>query len=91
MQEVFATFPQIGQVIIYGSRAKGTFKPGSDIDLTLLPVKTATLDLALQFQIEEALEELLLPYQIDLSILDSIDNPALIEHIHRVGQVFYAK
>ena len=91
IQQVFASFHQVDQVIIYGSRAKGTFKAGSDIDLTLKPVKAGKLDLTTQFRIEEALEELMLPYQFDLSILENIDNPNLLEHIKRVGQVFYAK
>ncbi|MFK0573118.1 nucleotidyltransferase family protein [Endozoicomonas sp.] len=89
IQQVFASFPQIGRVIIYGSRAKGTFKPGSDIDLTLISSGDAALDLTVQFTIEEALEELMLPYQFDLSLMESIDNPKLLDHIKRVGQVFY--
>lgn len=89
IQEVLAAFPQIGQVIIYGSRAIGTYKPGSDIDLTLIARKDYKLDLTLQFRIEEALEELMLPYQFDVSILKTIDNPNLLDHIKRVGQVFY--
>ena len=89
IQKVFAAFPQIGQVIIYGSRATGTYKPGSDIDLTLIAGKDCKLDLTLQFRIEEALEELMLPYQFDVSILKTIDNPNLLDHIKRVGQVFY--
>lgn len=91
IQQVFASFPQIDQAIIYGSRAKGTFKPGSDIDLTLIPSKEAILSLTIQFRVEEALEELMLPYQFDLSILETIDNPNLLDHINRVGQVFYTK
>ncbi|WP_257266109.1 nucleotidyltransferase family protein [Endozoicomonas sp. ONNA2] len=91
IQQVMAAFPQVDRVIIYGSRAKGTYKPGSDIDLTLLPSKEAILDLTIQFRIEETLEELMLPYQFDLSILASIDNPNLLDHIKRVGQVFYQR
>ncbi|OED48297.1 hypothetical protein ACH42_02405 [Endozoicomonas sp. (ex Bugula neritina AB1)] len=89
IQQVFAAFPQIGKVIIYGSRAKGTYKTGSDIDLTLIPVKKTVLDLTIQLQIEEALEELMLPYQFDISVFDTLDNPNLRDHIHRVGKVFY--
>lgn len=86
---MFAGFPQVDKVIVYGSRAKGTHKPGSDIDLTLIGSKQGKLDLTLQFRIEEALEELMLTYQFDVSILDSIENPNLRDHIKRVGQVFY--
>lgn len=89
IQTVFADFPQVDKVIVYGSRAKGTHKTGSDIDLTLIGSKQGKLDLTLQFRIEEALEELMLPYQFDVSILESIENPNLRDHIKRVGQVFY--
>ena len=89
VQDVFKTFPQIGKVILYGSRAKGSYQNGSDIDLTLVAAEGHTLDLSVQFQIEEDLEELMLPYQFDISILDNIHNPKLLDHIKRVGIVFY--
>ena len=89
MQAVFARFPEVGQVIIYGSRAKGNYKPNSDIDLTLIAAEGAELDLSTEFRIDEALDDLLIPYEIDLSRLTSISNPNLVDHIQRVGQVFY--
>ena len=36
IRDVFSKHPEIDQVILYGSRAKGNYKPGSDIDLTLI-------------------------------------------------------
>ena len=79
IQRVFAAFPQVEQVILYGSRAKGNYKPGSDIDLTMVANQTINgenpLDLTIQFQIEDALEELMLPYQCDLSIMETIEKP----------------
>ena len=86
IQAIFAAFPQIEKVILYGSRAKGNYKLASDIDLTLVGTD---IDLTLQFKIENMLDDLLLPYTIDLSILKQIGNPDLIDHINRVGQVFY--
>ncbi len=91
IRAVFAAFPQVGKVVVYGSRAKGNYKIGSDIDLTLMPSKSNQLDLSVQLKIEDALEELMLPYQLDISIFDSIENPKLVDHIQRVGQVFYAQ
>jgi hypothetical protein len=29
------------------------------------------------------------PYGFDISILENIENPTLVEHIKRVGRVFY--
>ena len=88
MQEVFAKCPQVQRVVLYGSRAKGNYQPGSDIDLTLFG---RDLKLRLQMQIEHELDELLLPYTIDLSVFSNIDNPELIDHIIRVGKVFYVR
>jgi AhpD family alkylhydroperoxidase len=74
--------------ILYGSRAKGTFKPASDIDLTLTG---PDLDLTILQILETELDDLLLPYKIDLSIFHKITNPDLVEHITRVGKTVYSK
>ncbi len=86
LRSVFTKFPSIQKVIIYGSRAKGNFKPGSDIDLTLI---TSENDLSFLFEVENAIEELLLPYKVDLSFYSSLDNENLKDHINRVGVEFY--
>lgn len=88
IQHVFEKYPQIDKVIVYGSRAKGNFRPGSDIDLTLFG---KGLDQKLCSDIAEVLDDLLLPYMIDLSVFDQLNHPDLKEHIMRVGQVFYQR
>lgn len=85
---VLARFPAVEKAVIYGSRAKGTFKPGSDIDLTLLGDQLTPAQLG---AIADELDELLLPYRIDLSIFHRIDHDGLRAHIERVGRVFYEK
>jgi predicted nucleotidyltransferase len=85
---VLARHPEVERAILYGSRAKGNFKPGSDIDLTL----TGTiLDERVLGRIDDELDELLLPYQFDLSILAKLTQADLLDHIRRVGVVFYEK
>ncbi|WP_404397788.1 nucleotidyltransferase domain-containing protein [Stutzerimonas chloritidismutans] len=79
-------YPRVTEAILYGSRAKGNYRPGSDIDLTLRGDQLSHNDL---LDIEQSLDDLLLPYKIDLSLLDQIDNPELLKHIERVGQSFY--
>src|ERR1044072_6499693 len=86
IQGVFSAHPQVHQVIIYGSRAKGNFRNGSDIDLT---IKGDTVTLSELMKIETELDDLLLPYKIDLSLLRKINPPDLLDHIRRVGAVFY--
>ncbi len=85
---IFARFPAIERAVLYGSRAKGNFKPGSDIDLTLYG-QALTFDLL--GQISSALDDALLPYTIDLSIFDSLNHAKLQDHIERVGVVFYRR
>ena len=84
---VLSRYPSIEQAILYGSRAKGMFRNGSDIDLTLKGDNITHRELA---HIENELDDLLLPYKIDLSLFRQIDNHNLIEHIERVGVVFYS-
>jgi predicted nucleotidyltransferase len=88
INSVFVRHPQIEKVTLYGSRAKGCFQNGSDIDLTVIG---EGIDLLLLHKIENELDELLLPYTIDLSIFNYIDNKNLLEHINRVGVDFYVK
>lgn len=88
IRAVFSNHPEVEKVILYGSRAKGNYKPGSDIDLTLLGTE---LTLAIVEQIQSELEEGPLPYRFDLSIFSQITHSDLIEHIQRVGVVFYEK
>jgi len=85
---VFQGFEEVTTVILYGSRAKGNFKPGSDIDMTL---KGKKIDLHLLNKISLELDDLLLPYIFDVSIYHQISNPDLIAHISRVGKTFYSK
>lgn len=85
---VFARHPAIDKAVLYGSRAKGNFKPGSDIDLTLFGDSLTSRELGI---IDEELDGLLLPYQIDLSLFNQIDHAKLREHIERVGVVFYQR
>ncbi|AEG02796.1 nucleotidyltransferase domain-containing protein [Methylomonas methanica] len=86
LQQVFSQHGEVERVLLYGSRAKGTFRNGSDIDLTLLG---DNLDYGLLNRIETEIDDLLLPYTVDLSLFQQIDNPDLIDHIRRVGLIFY--
>lgn len=88
IRQIFAGHPSVKTAILYGSRAKGNYENGSDIDLTLIG---DALDNHLLGKISGQLEETPMPYQVDLSLLDKIDNPNLREHIERVGVVFYER
>jgi predicted nucleotidyltransferase len=86
IKSVFVKYSEVQKVIIYGSRAKGNYKPSSDIDLTMF---TDRKDISFLFKIENEIDDLLLPYKVDLSIFELLENESLKDHIQRIGQVFY--
>lgn len=88
IQSVLSHYPQVERAILYGSRATGTYRNGSDIDLTLY---SDALTHSILSRIDTELDDLLLPYTIDLSIFDQIDNPVMVEQIQRIGVNFYEK
>jgi type I restriction enzyme S subunit len=81
--------PAIERVLLYGSRAKGSHKPGSDIDLTLLG-RGLTHENSL-LPLMRKLDESSLPYLFDLSIFAQLSSTTLIDHILRVGKIFYLR
>jgi len=86
---VFVKYPQVEKAVLYGSRAKGNYRNGSDIDLTLFG--SADLTLEALHKIMGEIDGLLLPYTMDLSIFNQISDRDVIEHIQRVGVPFYEK
>lgn len=70
------------QAVLFGSRAKGTHRLGSDIDLAL----KGELTLRDVFKLQEALDDLWLPYTFDICLYDKIEEPALRQHVDRVGE-----
>lgn len=85
---VLSRHPNIEKAVLYGSRAKGTFKTGSDIDLSLHGAAMSVTELG---EIDSELDDLLLPYTFDLLIFDTLTHANLREHIERVGQFFYVR
>lgn len=83
-----ANYPAVRKAIVYGSRARGNYRNGSDIDITLDGPDLTLTDL---IRIETTLDDPTLPWNIDLSLLSHIDNPALLDHIGRVGKPLWIK
>lgn len=79
---------KIEKVVLYGSRAKGNYREGSDIDLAIFGEGITVRDLN---AISLKFDDLYLPYKVDLSIYDIIDDQEFLEHIDRVGIVVYEK
>lgn len=88
IRNILARYPEVEQAIIYGSRVKGSFQEGSDIDLTLKG-KLITQDIL--SNIWNDLEDSYTPYLFDLSIYQNLSNQQLIESIDNTGKVFYQR
>ena len=89
INETISRHPEIDEAILFGSRAKGTQRPGSDVDIALIGKKinhSIILEVSLWLN-----EETLLPYKFDIVNYDTIRNVDLIEHIQRVGVPIYKK
>lgn len=88
LRALFESYPLIRSAIVYGSRAKGNYRNGSDIDIAL---DAPELGFDVYLQLCTAIDDLMLPWQVDLSLLSQIDNPDLINHINRVGKPLWIK
>ena len=86
LQNVFKKFDDIKEVILFGSRALGTHKTASDIDLAIKgKVDINTLS-KLKYTLEEDTN---LPYFFDVVIYDNLDNLELKKHIDEFGERIY--
>ena len=86
MVDVLRRHPEVQRAVLFGSRAKGSARPNSDIDLALYG---DVPPLVVQ-SIAHELDELPTPYLFDLQAIEGLQNPALLEHIQRVGIEIYS-
>ncbi len=83
LKEVFKKFDNIKEVILFGSRALGTHKTASDIDLAI----KGNVDINTLSKLKYTLEEdTILPYFFDIVIYDNLENMELKKHIDGVGK-----
>jgi predicted nucleotidyltransferase len=84
--DVLRRYPNVEEAIIFGSRAMGNYRPGSDVDIALkgnLEPNTST-DIAVELN-----ERIPLPYKFDIINYSEISHKPLIDHIHRFGKILY--
>ena len=85
-QIIFGTFkkyPEVKKVMLFGSRAKGAFHKGSDIDLAIV---NSDLSYNTLRKIKNDFEESSLPYRVDLIDIKTLHKEELTEHIKRIGK-----
>jgi uncharacterized protein len=88
MRDIIDQYPEVRRVVIFGSRAKGTFAQGSDIDLAIM---NSGVTEAVITRMKSAFQESTLPYFIDVINYPALQHPDLKNHIDRVGKAFYLK
>ncbi len=85
--KVIASFDEIERALIFGSRAKGNYKKGSDIDLAIDGQRVdASLGLDLSSKLNEGSS---IPYFVDVVVVNGLQNAKLTEHIERIGKEIY--
>ncbi|GHT77173.1 DNA polymerase [Bacteroidia bacterium] len=83
---IFGQYDEVQKAVLFGSRAKGVYHLGSDIDIAIvdknIPYRTLR-------KIKSDISDSSLPYNVDLVNFSTLTNPELKEHISHVGKVFY--
>ncbi len=85
---IIKKYPIISKINLFGSRAKGNFKKGSDIDLALMD---ENLEPKMVDKLKIDFEESSLPYNVDLVDYHHLESKELKDHIDRVGILFFSK
>lgn len=89
MTEVFESFSEIERVILYGSRAMGNYKKGSDIDLAIVD---EAVNLHTVNKLSDKLnEEIPVPYYFDVLDYNTLANAQLKKHIDKEGKLLYSR
>ena len=86
LQDVFRRHANIKKVLIFGSRSKGNYRAGSDIDLAVIG---SNIEYSQLLNILCEIDDLELLYSVDLLDYQKKKGTPIGDHIDRVGQVFY--
>lgn len=89
IRAIYAKYPEIKKVLVYGSRALGTYRAGSDIDMTIISDKPFPEERLMSVMSD--FDDSNLPFLIDISGFSSLSNKDLIDHIARFGKVIYER
>jgi len=85
IRQVLQSVPVVEKAVLFGSRAVGTARPNSDVDIMLFGERLKLLDM---MQVNSLLDDTTLPYKFDL-IRHDTTNAALLEHVRQYGEVVY--
>ena len=89
LNSILRKYPGVRQAVLYGSRAKGNYRKGSDIDLSLITEDSfSRTDL---LRIGNDFDDSDMPYFVDVCTYHDLSNTDLKAHIERVGKIIYTK
>ena len=83
---LICSHPHVQKIVLYGSRALGRQRAGSDIDICL---EAPSMELGELLELGAALDDLLLPWNVDLQLRHLIAHEGLVAHIERAGQLLW--
>ena len=86
LTNLFRKHRSIDAVYLYGSRAKGNYRNNSDIDLLLI---APGMDWSAFHRLESEIDDLLLPWKVDLALKHQVENQDLLDHVDRVGVLLF--
>lgn len=85
---ILSEFPEVKQAVIFGSRAMGNYKKGSDIDIAVKGKIDPEILAKINYRLNE---ELPIPYNFDVADYERIKNKKLVKHIDEYGKVFFQR
>lgn len=89
VKEILSRHSEVEQAYVFGSRVKGNYRNGSDVDIALKGERiTFSIISAISFSLNE---ETIMPYHFDVLNYHTLKNEQLIQHIDRVGVCFYQR
>lgn len=88
IKSIFRRYASIETVIVFGSRAKGTFRDDSDVDLTF---KGNNLTTNILSNVMTDIGNINSPFLFDISLYDSINSSSLKDLIDSEGKIFYCR
>ena len=89
IEAILSQHPEVEEAIVFGSRAKGNYSTGSDVDIAL---KGETLDPRIISSIAYQLnEETNMPYRFDVVNYHTVQSESLLHHVDRVGIIVFQK
>jgi len=89
IKDILASYPEVEEAVLFGSRAIDTYKEASDVDIA---VRGKKVNWSLAAKIKDHLEEeTYLPFFFDIIAYNTIKSDELKKHINTKGKTIYSR